>query len=161
MPSKLVMPDIHDNSFEKKLYSTYLSYLQEEAISYDLEMKVDNRGVFAELLKTKSNGQISIHITRPGITRGHHWHNSKWEIFIVVNGHGLIQERKIGIDPETGTYYPIINFEVTGEQMKAVQMLPGYVHSITNLSKTENLVTVIWANEPFDETNPDTFYEKE
>lgn len=155
----ITMPDIPKDSFAKKLFSTYLTYLPTGAISYSLDMNVDNRGVFTELIKTKSSGQVSINIARPCITRGEHWHNSKWEIFIVVSGHGLIQERRIGIDPETGTEYPIIEFEVTGEQMRAIQMLPGYTHNIINLSKTENLVTVMWANEQFDENHPDTFYE--
>lgn len=159
MPSTLAMPYIPDNSFAKKLYSTYLSYLPEREMWYCLNRSGDSRGVFAELMKTEAQGQISINIAYPGITRGQHWHNSKWEIFMVVHGHGLIQERKIGVNPSTGEEYPVISFEVTGEQMKAVQMLPGYAHSITNLSETENLVTVMWANEPFDEKHPDTFYE--
>lgn len=160
MPVSLVMPDIPEGSFAKKLYSTYLSYLPEGKISYPVDMHVDNRGVFAELVRTRSAGQVSINIARPGIDRGEHWHNSKWEIFIVVSGRGVIKERKIGIDPETGSEYPVISFDVNGEQMKAIQMLPGYTHSITNLSDTENLVTVMWANEQFDEEHPDTFYEK-
>ena len=160
MPQTLIMPQIPENSFEKKLYSTYLSYLPAGAVSWPLDMKVDSRGVFTELLKTESCGQVSINIARPGNVRGEHWHNSKWEIFIVVAGHGLIRERRIGKDPSTGKEYPVIGFEVTGEQMRAVQMLPGYAHSITNLSETENLVTVMWANEPFDAEHPDTFYER-
>lgn len=159
MPSTLVLPDIPEGSFEKKLYSTYLTYLPESSLIYDLDMKVDNRGIFTELLKTRSNGQVSINIARPGITRGEHWHNSKWEIFMVVSGHGLIQERRIGINPDTGENYPIIEFEVSGEQMKAIQMIPGYTHNIINLSETQDLVTVMWANEQFDENKPDTFYE--
>lgn len=155
-----IIPDIPSGSFEKKLLSTYLSYLPEQRLSYPLDMNVDDRGIFTELIKTVSAGQISINIARPGITRGEHWHNSKWEIFIVVAGHGLIQERKIGINPETGEEYPVIEFEVSGEKMQAVQMIPGYAHNIVNLSKTENLVTVMWANEIFDEGHPDTFYEK-
>lgn len=160
MPDTRIMPNIEPGSFPSKLYSTYLSYLPASAITYDLDMKVDNRGVFTELIKSKSAGQVSINIARPGNVRGQHWHNSKWEIFIVVSGHGLIQERKIGIDPETGKEYPVHSFEVTGEQMKAVYMLPGYAHNIINLSDTENLVTVMWANELFDKNHPDTFYEK-
>lgn len=160
MPQTLVMPSIPDGSFEKKLYSTYLSYLPEGSIEYPLHMNVDNRGVFTELIRSGDAGQVSINIARPGITRGEHWHNSKWEIFIVVSGHGLIRERKIGLNPETGKEYPVIEFEVDGEHMKAVQMLPGYTHSIINLSDSENLVTVMWANETFDPKKPDTFFEK-
>ena len=159
MPNTLIVPDISEGSFEKKLYSTYLTYLPVSALSYNLDMKVDNRGIFTELLKTRSNGQVSINIARPGIVRGEHWHNSKWEIFIVVSGHGLIQERKIGVDHETGREYPVVEFEVSGEQMKAIQMIPGYTHNIINLSETQDLVTVMWANEQFDENYPDTFYE--
>lgn len=144
---------------KKKLFSTYLSYLPERDISYDLFMNVDSRGVFTELIKTVGGGQVSVNITRPGNVRGQHWHNSKWEIFIVVSGHGLIQERKIGRD-EKGEPYPVHSFEVTGEQMKAVQMLPGYTHNIINLSDTEDLITVMWANEPFNPEHPDTYFEK-
>ena len=122
-------------------------------------MNVDNRGIFTELFKTAGYGQVSINVARPGSVRGQHWHNSKSEIFVVVSGHGLIQERKIGTDAETGKPYPLIEFEVTGDQMRAVQMLPGYTHNIINLSSTENLVTVMWANEAFDPEHPDTFYE--
>lgn len=153
MPETKIMPEIPAGSFAKKLYSTYLSYLPEEAISYPLHMNVDNRGIFTELIKSENVGQVSINIARPGITRGEHWHNSKWEIFIVVSGHGLIQERKIGTDE-------VIEFEVDGEHMRAIQMLPGYTHNIINLSDTEDLVTVMWANEAFDRHHPDTFYEK-
>lgn len=159
MPTTLFMPELPTNSFAKKLYSTYLSYLSKEKMVYSFKPNVDDRGNFTELIRTANCGQISINVAKPGITRGEHWHNSKWEIFIVVSGHALIQERKIGTDPVTGKEYPVVEFEVTGEQMKAVQMLPGYTHNITNLSKTDNLVTVMWANEPFDEGNPDTFYE--
>lgn len=159
MPQTSIIPEIPNGSFEKKLFSTYLTYIPPEAFSYNLDMKVDNRGIFTELLKTKSAGQVSINIARPGITRGEHWHNSKWEIFMVVSGHGLIQERRIGINPETGKQYPVIEFEVTGEQMKAIQMIPGYAHNIINLSSTHDLVTVMWANEQFDHNHPDTFYE--
>ena len=122
-------------------------------------MNVDTRGVFTELIKTVGGGQVSVNITRPGNVRGQHWHNSKWEIFIVVSGHGLIQERKIGRD-EKGEPYPVHSFEVTGEQMKAVQMLPGDTHNIINLSDTEDLITVMWANEPFNPEYPDTYFEK-
>ncbi len=153
------MPSIAPGSFAKKLYSTYLSYLSPEKMAYTFKSNVDNRGNFTELIRTFDHGQVSINVAKPGITRGEHWHNSKWEIFIVVSGHGLIQERRIGIDPETNEEYPVIQFEVTGEQMKAVQMLPGYTHSITNLSATQDLVTVMWANETFDSDHPDTFYE--
>ncbi len=159
LPVSLKIPDIPDNSFEKKLFSTYLSYLSPENMVYTFKPNVDNRGVFTELIKTKNCGQVSINVSKPGITRGEHWHNSKWEIFVVVSGHGLIRERRIGIDPETNSPYPIVEFEVTGEQMKAIQMLPGYTHSIVNLSNTDDLVTVMWANEQFDPEHPDTFYE--
>lgn len=152
MPDTLVMPEIPDNSFAKKLYSTYLSYLPERAVSYPLKMNVDNRGILTELFKFASCGQVSINIARPDITRGQHWHNSKWEIFIVVSGHGLIQQRKIGSDK-------VIECEVYGEQMQAVQILPGYAHNIINLSDRENLVTIMWANEIFDSNNPDTYFE--
>ena len=156
---QFVIPEIPAGSFEKKLYSTYLSYLPKEAMAHPLNMKVDNRGIFTELLKTEKCGQESINVARPGNVRGEHWHNSKWEIFMVVSGHGLIQERKVGKD-ENGEPYPVIRFEVTGEQMQAIRMLPGYTHSIRNLSDTENLVTVMWANESFDEKRPDTFFEQ-
>lgn len=159
-PETLLMPEIPAESFAKKLYSTYLSYLPESKMSYGFQSNIDERGSFTELIHTKNCGQISVNVAGPGITRGEHWHNSKWEIFIVVSGHGLIQERKIGINPETGEKYPVIEFEVTGEKLQAVQMLPGYTHNIINLSDSENLVTVMWANEQFDEHNPDTFYEK-
>ncbi len=160
MPETLVMPEIPQDSFAKKLYSTYLSYLPESAVSYPIKMNVDQRGIFAELIKTKGCGQVSINIANPGNVRGQHWHNSKWEIFMVVSGHGLIKERKIGTDPNTGKPYPVLSFEVRGEEMKAVRMLPGYTHNIINLSETERLVTVMWANEQFDEKHPDTFSEK-
>lgn len=159
MPDTLLIPEMPAGSFAKKLFSTYLSYLPCGDISYDLSMNVDNRGVFTELIKTVGGGQVSINIARPGNVRGQHWHNSKWEIFIVVSGHGLIQERKIGRD-ENGELYPVHSFEVTGEQMKAVQMLPGYTHNIINLSDTEDLITVMWANESFDRRHPDTYFEK-
>ena len=160
MPDTLYMPSIAPESFAKKLYSTYLSYLPAEKMCYSFRSNVDNRGNFTELIRTFDHGQVSINVAKPGITRGEHWHNSKWEIFIVVSGHGLIQERRIGIDPETGKGYPVIEFEVTGEQMKAVQMLPGYTHNIINLSPTQDLVTVMWANDSFDPACPDTFYEQ-
>lgn len=148
----LIMPAIPKGSFEKKLYSMYLSYLPKEKVAFDLKMNCDNRGSFTELLKTADCGQFSVNISRPGITKGQHWHNTKWEFFIVVAGHGLIQERKIGTDE-------VIEFEVSGDKIQAVHMLPGYTHNIINLSETENLVTVMWANEVFDPEHPDTFYE--
>lgn len=150
--STLVMPEIPDNSFAKKLYSTFLSYLPQEKVSFPLKMNSDERGSFTELLKTEKCGQFSVNISKPGITKGQHWHHSKWEFFIVVSGHGLIQERKIGTDE-------IMNFEVSGDKIEAIHMLPGYTHNIINLSETENLVTVMWANEQFDPKHPDTFFE--
>lgn len=152
-PKTLIMPDIPKNSFEKKLYSTYLSYLPKEKTAFELKMNCDDRGSFTELLKTENAGQFSINISKPGITKGQHWHNSKWEFFIVVSGHGLIQERRIGSDE-------IYEFEVSGDKIEAIHMLPGYTHNIINLSDKENLVTVMWANEQFDPQNPDTFGEK-
>lgn len=149
----LMIPEIPANSFAIKLYSTYLSYLPKEAVRLPLKMNMDGRGSFTELLKTASSGQVSVNISKPGITKGQHWHNSKWELFIVVSGHGLIQERKIGTDE-------VLNFEMSGDKIEAVHMLPGYTHSITNLSDTQDLVTVMWANEPFDPQHPDTFFEK-
>lgn len=147
-----IVPEIPQRSLKYKLYSVYLSYLPVNKMSYPLKMNVDNRGVFTELVKTVNNGQVSINIARPGIVRGQHWHNNKWEIFIVVSGHGLIQERRIGSDK-------VINFEVRGEDMRAVIMLPGYAHNIINLEKDKDLVTVMWANEQFDNNHPDTFFE--
>lgn len=151
-PQSLLMPEIPNHSFAKKLYSTYLSYLPKEKVAFPLKMNVDDRGSFTELLKTANCGQVSVNISKPGITKGQHWHHSKWEFFIVVSGHGLIQERKIGSDE-------VLNFEVSGDKIEAVHMLPGYTHNIINLSETENLVTVMWANEQFDLAHPDTFYE--
>ena len=148
----LIMPAIPENSFEKKLYSMYLSYLPKNKILCSLKTNSDERGSFTEILKTLEHGQISINISKPGVTKGQHWHNSKWEIFWVVAGHGLIQERKIGSDE-------ILEFEVSGDNIQAVYMLPGYTHNITNLSETENLVTVMWANEIFNADFPDTFHE--
>ena len=150
--STLLMPEIPYGSFAKKLYSTYLSYLPKEKVSFPLKMNVDARGSFTELLKTEKCGQFSVNISNPGITKGQHWHHTKWEFFIVVSGHGLIQQRKIGSDE-------VLNFEVSGECIEAVHMLPGYTHNIINLSETENLVTVMWANEQFDPNHPDTFGE--
>lgn len=157
-PETLVMPEISEGSFAKKLYSTYLSYLPESKTKFTLKMNCDDRGSFTELLKTDACGQFSVNISKPGITKGQHWHHTKWEFFIVVSGHGLIQERKIGVD-EKGNSFPIMNFEVSGEKIEAIHMLPGYTHNIINLSETENLVTVMWANESFDPTHPDTFFE--
>ena len=159
-PATLMMPAIPDGSFEKKLYSMYLSYLPKDKVVFDFTVKRDDRGSFTELLKTADHGQFSVNISKPGVTKGQHWHNSKWEIFIVVSGHGLIQERKIGTDFETGEPYKPIEFEVSGDRIQAVHMLPGYTHNIINLSETENLVTLMWANEIFDSDHPDTFYEK-
>ena len=152
-PTTLLMPEIAKNSFAKKLYSTYLSYLPKERVSFDLKMNVDERGSFTELLKTEKCGQFSVNISAPGITKGEHWHNTKWELFIVVSGKGLIEQRKIGTDE-------VLRFEVSGEKIEAVHMLPGYTHNIINLSSTENLVTLMWANECFDQNKPDTFFEK-
>ena len=151
-PNTLTIPVIPDNSFAKKLYSTYLSYLPKEKVVFPLKMNVDDRGSFTELLKTLDCGQVSINISKPGITKGQHWHHTKWEFFIVVAGKGLIQQRKIGTDE-------VIEFEVSGDRIEAVHMLPGYTHNIINLSQTENLVTVMWANEQFDPNRPDTFFE--
>lgn len=158
-PQTLLMPEIANNSFAKKLYSTYLSYLPKEAVSFPLKMNVDERGSFTELLRTSDHGQFSVNISKPGITKGQHWHNSKWEFFIVVAGHGLIQERRVGVD-ENGNPYPVITFEVSGDKIEVIHMLPGYTHNIINLSEKENLVTVMWANEQFDPVYPDTFFEK-
>lgn len=151
--TSLVMPEIPYNSFAKKLYSTYLSYLPKEKVSFPLKMNDDDRGSFTELIKSENVGQVSVNISKPGIIKGEHWHNTKWEFFIVVAGHGLIQERKIGSDE-------VIEFEVSGDKIEAIHMLPGYTHNIINLSETENLVTVMWANEQFDPNHPDTFFEK-
>ena len=152
-PQTLLMPEIPEGSFAKKLYSTYLSYLPKEKVSFPLKMNVDARGSFTELLRSANCGQISVNISKPGITKGQHWHHTKWELFIVVSGKGLIQQRKIGSEE-------VLNFEVSGERIEAVQMLPGYTHNIVNLSDTEDLVTVMWANECFDPQHPDTFFEK-
>ncbi|MBO5854455.1 MAG: capsular polysaccharide biosynthesis protein CapF [Bacteroidales bacterium] len=151
-PQTLIIPEIPYNSFAKKLYSTYLSYLPKEKVAFPLKMNVDDRGSFTELIKSVNVGQVSINISKPGITKGQHWHNTKWEFFIVVSGHGLIQERKIDSDE-------IIEFEVSGDKIEAIHMLPGYTHNIINLSETENLVTVMWANEAFDPNRPDTYFE--
>ena len=152
-PKTLLMPEIPYNSFAKKLYSTYLSYLPRDGAIFDLKMNCDDRGSFTELLKTASCGQFSVNISKPGITKGQHWHHTKWEFFIVVAGKALIQQRKIGTDE-------VLNFEVSGEKIQAIHMLPGYTHNIINLSDTEDLVTLMWANEAFDPGKPDTFFEK-
>ena len=152
-PETLLMPEIPHNSFAKKLYSTYLSYLPKQRVCFPLKMNIDARGSFTELLRTTSCGQVSVNISKPGITKGEHWHNTKWEFFIVVSGHGMIQMRRIGSDE-------ILEFEVSGEKIEAIHMLPGYTHNIINLSQSEDLVTVMWANEPFDANHPDTFFEK-
>ena len=150
--STLIVPEIPSGSFAKKLYSTFLSYLPKEKVAFTLKTNVDQRGSFTELVKTLSCGQFSVNISNPGITKGQHWHNTKWEFFIVVSGKALIQERRIGSDE-------VLNFEVSGEEIKAVHMLPGYTHNIINLSDTEPLVTLMWANELFDPNKPDTYFE--
>ena len=152
-PRTLMIPQIPAGSFEKKLYSTYLSYLPKEKVAFPLKMNVDDRGSFTELVHTLNCGQVSINISKPGITKGQHWHHTKWEFFIVVSGHGLIQERRLGSDE-------VIEFEVTGDDIQCIHMLPGYTHNIINLSETENLVTVMYCNESFDPAHPDTFFEK-
>ena len=152
-PSTLLMPEIPDGSFAKKLYSTYLSYLPKEKVAFPLKMNADERGSFTELLKTVGCGQFSVNVSKPGITKGQHWHNTKWEFFIVVSGKALIEERRIGSDE-------VMRFEVSGERIEAVHMLPGYTHNIINLSQTDDLVTLMWANEQFDPEKPDTYFEK-
>lgn len=151
-PQSLMVPEIPENSFAKKLYSTYLSYFPKEKVAFPLKMNVDARGSFTELLKTEKCGQVSVNISKPGITKGQHWHHTKWEFFIVVSGRGLIQQRRVDSDE-------VLNFEVSGEYIQAVHMLPGYTHNIINLSDTEDLVTVMWANESFDPNRPDTYFE--
>ena len=152
-PNTLIIPEIPNNSFEKKLYSTYLSYLPNDKVKFELKMNVDDRGSFTEILKTKNCGQFSVNISKPGITKGEHWHHSKWEFFIVVSGKALIKMRKIGTDE-------VIEFEVSGDKIEVVHMLPGYTHNIINLSESEDLVTLMWANELFDSNHPDTYGEK-
>lgn len=149
----LLMPSIPDGSFEKKLYSTYLSYLPKEKVSFPLKMNIDDRGSFTELLKTANCGQFSVNISKPGIIKGQHWHHTKWEFFVVVSGRGLIQQRKIGSDE-------VLEFYVSGDKIEAVHMLPGYTHNIINLSNSQDLVTLMWANEQFDPLKPDTFFEQ-
>jgi UDP-2-acetamido-2,6-beta-L-arabino-hexul-4-ose reductase len=151
-PQTLVVPEIPNNSFAKKLYSTYLSYLPKDKVAFELKMNCDARGSFTELLRSDKCGQVSVNISKPGITKGEHWHNTKWEFFIVVSGKGLIQQRRVGSDE-------VLNFEVSGERIEAVHMLPGYTHNIINLSETEDLVTVMWANEAFDPSKPDTYFD--
>ena len=150
--SEGLMPEIPDGSFAKKLYSTYLSYLPKEKVAFPLKMNVDERGSFTELVKSIGVGQVSINISKPGITKGQHWHNTKWEQFIVVAGHGLIQQRNVLTDE-------VLEWEVSGDRIEAVQMLPGYTHNIINLSETDDLVTVMWCNECFDPARPDTFFD--
>ena len=152
-PETLLMPEIPFGSFAKKLYSTYLSYLPQEKVKFPLKMNIDNRGSFTELLKTENCGQFSVNISKPGITKGQHWHNTKWEFFIVVSGKGLIEQRKIGTDE-------VLRFAVSGDKIEAVHMLPGFTHNIINLSETDDLITLIWANEQFDPNKPDTFFEE-
>ena len=151
-PLTLTIPEIPNNSFAKKLYSTYLSYLPKEKIKFPLKMNVDDRGSFTELLKTANSGQFSVNISKPNITKGEHWHNTKWEFFIVVSGHGLIEQRKIGTNE-------VLSFEVSGDKIEAVHMLPGYTHNIINLSNDKDLITLMWANENFNANKPDTFFE--
>lgn len=151
-PQTLTVPEIPGGSFAKKLYSTYLSYLPKEKVAFPLKMNVDERGSFTELLRSEKCGQVSVNISRPGITKGQHWHNTKWEFFMVVSGHGLIQQRRVDSDE-------VIEFNVSGDRIEAVHMLPGYTHNIINLSETEDLVTVMWANEPFDPARPDTYFD--
>lgn len=151
-PQTLMMPSIAPGSLEKKLYSMYLSYLPKEKVAFDLKMNVDERGSFTELLRTFDHGQLSVNISKPGITKGQHWHNAKWEFFIVVSGHALIEERRIGTDE-------VFRFEVSGEKIQALHMLPGFTHKIVNMSTTQDLITVMWANEAFDHHKPDTFFE--
>ena len=157
-PKTLQMPAIPNGSFAKKLYSTYLSYLPKDKACFDLKMNVDNRGSFTELLKTADHGQFSVNISKPGITKGQHWHHTKWEFFIVVSGHGLIQQRRVGLDAD-GNPFPVIEYEVSGEKIQAIHMLPGYTHNIINLSDTQDLVTLMWANEQLEQNRPDTYYE--
>ena len=152
-PKTLTVPEMPKGSFAKKLYATYLSYLPKEKVAFPCTMNCDARGSFTELLRSEKCGQVSVNITKPGVTKGKHWHNTKWEFFIVVSGKGLIRMRKVGSDE-------VLSFAVSGDKIEAVHMLPGYTHEITNLSDTEDLVTVMWANEPFDASRPDTFFEE-
>lgn len=158
MPETLEVPDTTTDGFAKKLYSTYLSYLPEDRFAYDLKMNTDARGSFTEILRTADRGQFSVNVSKPGITKGQHWHHTKNEKFVVVHGHGLIQLRKVGKD-ENGNDYPVVNYEVSGEKIRVVEMIPGYTHNIVNLSDTEDLVTFMWCNECFDPAKPDTYFE--
>ena len=153
MPATLEVPDLTPGGFEKKLYSTYLSYLPKEKMAYDLKMNVDQRGSFTEFIRTAGAGQFSVNVSKPGITKGEHWHHTKNEKFLVVSGHGLIQQRRVDSDE-------VIEFEVSGDYLRVVEAIPGYTHNIVNLSDTDDLVTLIWCNEPFDPSHPDTFREK-
>lgn len=155
----LAVPNLEDGSFSKKLYSTFLSYYEPGRFAYDLKPNVDVRGSFTEFLRTPERGQVSVNVSKPGITKGNHWHMSKWEKFLVVSGTASIKLRKVGEDAE-GKPYPVDEYVVRGEDMRVVEMIPGYTHSITNLSDADDLVTVMWANEPFDPENPDTYYEE-
>lgn len=157
-PHSITMPEMPSDSFEKRLFSTYLSYLPSNKIHFPLKMNEDERGSFTELMRTVNCGQFSVNISKPGITKGQHWHHTKWEFFIVVSGHGLIQERRIGTDAE-GNLYPVLEFEVTGKKLEAIFVLPGYTHNIINLSNSEDLITFMWSNEPFEKEKPDTFSE--
>lgn len=156
----LSVPDMTEGSFSKKLYSTYLSYLAPDNFSYPLKMNVDNRGSFTEIIRTADRGQFSVNISKPGITKGQHWHHTKTEKFVAVSGRGLIQLRKVGTDPATGSAYPVVDYYVSGDEITVVDMIPGYTHRIVNLSETENLVTLLWCNECFDPERPDTFFEE-
>ena len=158
MPETLALPDTTNGGFEKKLYSTYLSYLPTDRFAYNLKMNCDQRGSFTEIIRTADRGQVSVNISKPGITKGEHWHHTKNEKFVVVHGHGLLQLRKVGTD-KNGNAYPVVGYEVSGENIRVVEMLPGYTHNIINLSDTEELVTVMWANESFDPKKPDTYFE--
>ena len=155
----LAVPDLAEGSFSKKLFSTFLSYYEPGSFAYDLKPNIDQRGSFTEFLRTPERGQVSVNVSKPGITKGNHWHMSKWEKFLVVSGKASIKLRRVGTDPD-GEPYPVDEYVVRGEDMRVVEMIPGYTHSITNLSDTDDLVTVMWANEPFDPENPDTFYEE-
>ena len=159
-PETLLFSSIPEGSFEKKLYSTYLSYLPAEKTIFSLKGASDERGSFTEFFKNSGIGQFSVNVSKPGQTKGQHWHHTKMEIFMVVSGHGLIKERQIGTDPATGEPYPIREYEVSGEQLQCVYMLPGYTHNIINLSDTEDLVTIMWANEIFDPGHPETYFEE-
>ncbi len=158
MPETLEVPDTTKDGFAKKLYATYLSYLPSDRFAYDLKMNVDPRGSFTEIIRTADRGQFSVNVSKPGITKGQHWHHTKNEKFVVVHGRGLIQLRKVGTD-ENGQLYPVVNYEVSGEKIQVVEMIPGYTHNIVNLSDTEDLVTFMWCNECFDPAKPDTYFE--